>query len=90
MNESMKRTYLIPVAVWLLCALYLFQVGWFLDAPPPTSLGLFEFEGEAPPCCWTAYDCEIEVRELMKYFDDTCLPLYLPTYSREAGLETRI
>ena len=67
-KTNLERTYIIPTATWLLFAFCLLLVGWFISSAPPTSLRLLNAPSKLPPCCWRAWECELQ-REDLDFFD---------------------
>lgn len=61
-NTHFERTYLVPFSTWTLSAFIIFAIGWYAAISPPTSAPLFA-GGHNPPCCWTFYDCEMELKD---------------------------
>jgi hypothetical protein len=67
-KTNLERMYIIPTATWLLFAFCLLLVGWFISSAPPTSLRLLNAPSKLPPCCWRAWECELQ-REDLDFFD---------------------
>lgn len=62
-----QRTYLIPMAKWLLCMYIVFGIGWFVMFSPPVALapGFSDLDAHMnKPCCLRLLECNIKRRDM--------------------------